>query len=55
MDGQVWVAAENLWSLSNYLGADPEFYYSYAEALRGFDYAKVGSPVTFKVGVNLNF
>lgn len=55
MDGQVWISAENLWSLSNYLGADPEFYYSYAEALRGFDYAKVSAPVTFKVGVNLNF
>ena len=53
--GQIWLAAENLWCLSDYLGADPEFSYSYAEALRGFDYAKVTLPVTFKLGFQLNF
>lgn len=53
--GTIWVAAENLWTLTNYLGGDPEFSYSYAEALRGFDYAKVSQPITFKVGFNLNF
>ncbi len=55
VEGRVWLAAENLWTLSSYLGADPEFSYSYAPALRGFDYAKVANPVSFKVGVNLNF
>lgn len=55
MDGQLWMAAENLWTLSGYLGADPEFSYSYAEALRGFDYAKVSKPVTFRLGVQFNF
>ena len=53
--GTLWLAAENLFTLTKYLGGDPEFAYSYAEALRGFDYAKVTNPVTFKVGVNLNF
>ncbi len=53
--GSIYVAAENLFTLTSYLGGDPEFSYSYAEALRGFDYAKVTNPVTFKVGVNLNF
>lgn len=53
--GNLWVAAENLFTLTSYLGGDPEFSYSYAEALRGFDYAKVNNPVTFKVGLNLNF
>ena len=53
--GTIWLAAENLWTLTDYLGGDPEFSYSYAEALRGFDYAKVTNPVTFKVGLNLNF
>lgn len=53
--GSVWLAAENLWTLTPYLGGDPEFSYSYAEALRGFDYAKVTNPVTFKLGFNLNF
>jgi len=53
--GSIWVSAENFVTLTNYLGGDPEFSYSYASALRGFDYAKVYNPVTFKVGVNLNF
>ena len=53
--GSVWVAAENLATFTKYLGGDPEFSYSYASALQGFDYAKVYNPVTVKVGVNLNF
>ena len=53
--GSIYVAAENLFTLTDYLGGDPEFSYSYAEALRGFDYAKVTNPITVKIGVNLNF
>ena len=53
--GNVFVAAENLCTLTKYLGGDPEFAYSYDEQLRGFDYAKVTLPVTLKVGFNLNF
>jgi len=53
--GNIWVAAENLFTLTSYLGGDPEFSYSYTEALRGFDYAKVTNPITVKIGVNLNF
>jgi TonB-linked SusC/RagA family outer membrane protein len=53
--GSIYVAAENLFTWTDYLGGDPEFSYSYAEALRGFDYAKVTSPTTVKVGVQLNF
>ena len=53
--GDVYVAAENLFTLTKYLGSDPEFAYSYDEQLRGFDYAKVAIPVTLKVGFNLNF
>ena len=53
--GNVFIAAENLFSLTNYLGSDPEFAYSYDERMRGFDYAKVGLPVTVKLGFNLNF
>lgn len=55
ISGNIWVSAENLWTLTDYLGGDPEFAYSYSEALRGFDYAKVTNPMTIKVGVNLNF
>lgn len=52
--GSVFVVGENLYTLTNYLGSDPEFAYSYAEQLRGFDYAKVALPVTVKVGFNIN-
>jgi hypothetical protein len=53
--GNVFVAAENLFTITRYLGGDPEFAYSYDERLRGFDYAKTTLPVTLKVGFNLNF
>lgn len=53
--GTIYVAAENLFCITKYLGSDPEFSYSYDESLRGFDYAKATSPVTVKVGFNLNF
>ena len=53
--GDVYVAAENLFTLTKYLGGDPEFAYSYNEQLRGFDYAKATLPITIKVGFNINF
>lgn len=53
--GNVYVAGENLFCLTNYLGSDPEYAYSYDESLRGFDYAKLALPVTVKIGFNLNF
>ena len=53
--GDVYVAAENLFTLTKYLGGDPEFAYSYNEQLRGFDYAKTTLPITIKVGFNINF
>ncbi|MBO5718518.1 MAG: SusC/RagA family protein, partial [Bacteroidales bacterium] len=55
VEGRLWIAAENMWTLTSYLGSDPEFSYSYAEALRGFDYAKVSQPALLRLGVNLNF
>ena len=53
--GSVFIAAENLFTATKYLGTDPEFAYSYDERLRGFDYAKMTLPVTAKIGFNLNF
>lgn len=53
--GNVWIAAENLFTITKYLGSDPEFAYGYTEAMRGFDYAKTSLPRTFKVGFNFNF
>ena len=53
--GNVFIAAENLFTITKYLGGDPEFAYSYDERLRGFDYAKATLPITLKLGFNLNF
>lgn len=53
--GNVYIAAENLFSLTDYLGSDPEFAYSYSEQLRGFDYSKAALPITVKLGFNINF
>lgn len=53
--GNLWVAGENLFTLTRYLGNDPEFAYSYSNSLYGFDYAKVANPRTIKAGFNLNF
>ncbi len=53
--GTVYVAGQNLLCFTNYLGADPEFAYSYTPIMQGVDYAKVAMPRTVKLGVNLNF
>ncbi|KOH45312.1 tonB-linked outer membrane protein [Sunxiuqinia dokdonensis] len=53
--GKIYVAGENLLTWTDYLGLDPEFAYSYAEALQGVDYAKAVIPRSVKFGFNLNF
>jgi TonB-linked SusC/RagA family outer membrane protein len=53
--GNVYVAAENLFTITKYTGTDPEFAYCYAACMRGFDYGKLAQPVTVKLGFNLNF
>jgi len=53
--GMVYITGENLLTVTNYLGSDPEFSYSYDESIQGFDYGKVGLPRTVKVGFNLKF
>ncbi len=53
--GMVYVSGQNLFTLTRYLGLDPEFSYSYSDALQGVDYAKIPQPKTIKVGVNLKF
>ena len=49
----IFVAGENLLTATNYLGLDPETMYSYDASLRGFDYAKVALPRSFKFGFKL--
>lgn len=53
--GTVYVTGENLFTITKYLGMDPEFSYSYSDAIQGFDYAKLMRPRTVKLGVNLKF
>jgi hypothetical protein len=49
----VYLSGENLFTITNYLGLDPETMYSYDASLRGFDYAKVPLPRSFKLGFNI--
>jgi outer membrane receptor protein involved in Fe transport len=51
----VFIAGENLLTLTNYLGMDPETMYSYDASMRGFDYAKVAHPRSYKLGFKIQF
>jgi len=53
--GTFYISGENLFTLTKYLGLDPEFSYSYSSMLQGFDYGKVPHPMNVKFGVNLQF
>jgi TonB-linked SusC/RagA family outer membrane protein len=53
--GTVFIAGENLFTITNYLGYDPETAYSYNPLMLGFDYAKLAIPRTVKCGVKLQF
>jgi hypothetical protein len=49
----VYISGENLFTITNYLGLDPETMYSYDSSLRGFDYGKVSLARSFKIGFNV--
>ncbi|MDD3077831.1 MAG: SusC/RagA family TonB-linked outer membrane protein [Paludibacter sp.] len=51
----VYVAGDNLFTVTDYLGLDPETMYSYDASLRGFDYAKTALPRSFKLGLKVQF
>ncbi len=53
--GTIYLTGENLFTWTDYLGLDPEFSYSYSEAMQGMDYAKVIIPHCVKFGFNLKF
>lgn len=55
LGGTVFVTGENLFTITDYLGLDPEFSYSNSTLLQGVDYAKVCAPRSVKFGVNLKF
>jgi len=49
----VYLTGENLFTVTSYLGLDPETMHSYDASLRGFDYAKVPLARSFKLGINV--
>ena len=51
----VFASGENLFIVTKYLGLDPEISYSYDNSMRGFDYGKLANPISFKLGVKLQF
>jgi len=53
--GTIYVTGENLYTWTDYLGLNPEFSYSYSEAMQGMDYSKVVPPRCIKFGFNLKF
>lgn len=53
--GTIYVTGENLLTMTDYLGLDPEFSYSSATRTQGFDFSKLIQPKVVKLGVNLKF
>ena len=53
--GTLYVSGENLYTLTDYLGLDPEFSLSGEEYVQGLDYGKTQLPKSVKFGVNLKF
>lgn len=51
----VFVSGENLFTITDYLGLDPETMYSYDSSMRGFDYGKIALPRSIKFGFKLQF
>ena len=50
-NASIFVSAENLLTLTDYLGYDPELSYSSDQLLMGIDYGLVPQPRTFLMGV----
>ncbi|MDX1359330.1 MAG: hypothetical protein R3232_10910, partial [Clostridia bacterium] len=54
-NAEFYVSANNILTLSNYLGYDPEFAYSYSPVFQGVDYGQTPQVRQFMVGVKLGF
>lgn len=50
---EFYVSANNILTLSKYLGYDPEFSYSYSHAEQGIDYGQTPQPRQFVIGIKL--
>jgi TonB-linked SusC/RagA family outer membrane protein len=52
-NAEVYVAASNMFTFSNYLGYDPEFSYSYSQVDQGVDYGMMPQTRQFIAGIKL--
>jgi TonB-linked SusC/RagA family outer membrane protein len=52
-NAQFYISASNVFTVSKYLGYDPEFAYSHAQMEQGIDYGLTPQPRQFIVGVKL--
>jgi TonB-linked SusC/RagA family outer membrane protein len=52
-NAQFYISASNVFTLSQYLGYDPEFSYSFTQMEQGIDYGLTPQPRQFMVGVKL--
>lgn len=52
---KAYVTGENLFTLTDYVGMDPEFSYSYDPSMLGMDLGKMPLPKNVKLGLILNF
>ncbi len=50
----VWVSANNIWTLTNYLGRDPEFSLNNAVLYQGIDYGLIPFTRSYFIGVKMN-
>ena len=54
-NAEFYVSANNIYTLSNYLGYDPEFAYSYTQLHQGVDYGLTPHPRQFIAGIKIGF
>ena len=52
-NAEFYVSANNIFTVTDYLGYDPEFAYSYSQLYSGIDYGMMPLPRQFIVGINI--
>ena len=52
-NAQFYVSASNVFTISKYLGYDPEFSYSFSQMEQGIDYGQTPQPRQFMAGIKL--
>ena len=54
-NAEFYISANNIYTLSNYLGYDPEFAFSYSQLHQGVDYGLTPHPRQFIAGIKIGF